>query len=167
MFALLHHMGSDGSQATLSYHQAVHCNEQDDWNKSMGAEIAQLGKQTWKLVPLPKGKKLVKSKWVFMNKTDAHGNISRKRARLVAKGFTQRYRIDFEEVFSPVAKYSTVRFMLAIAAQRDLDLLQLDVKGAFLNGELDEEIYLEQPAGYVISKNFPITSIGVYVPYMS
>ena len=114
----------------------------------------QLGKQTWKVVPLPGGKKPVNSKWVFMNKTDARGNVSRKRGRLVEKGFTQRYGIDFEEVFSPVAKYSTVRFMLAFAAQQDLDVLQLDFKSAFLNGELDEEIYLVHYARYVSSK-FP------------
>lgn len=91
----------------------------------------------------------MKTKWVYLNKTDAQGDITRKRARLVAKGFSQRYGIDYDEVFSPVAKYSTVRFILAMVAQEDLDMLQLDFKAAVLNGELEEEIYMEQPAGYI------------------
>ena len=76
-------------------------------------------------------------------------NVTRHRARLVAKGYIQRHGIDYTEVFSPVAKYNTVRFFFALAAQEELEIIQLDFKNAFLNGRLDEEIYLEQPEGCI------------------
>lgn len=86
----------------------------------MDAEIAQHRKHTWKLVSVPDGEKPMKLKWGFMNRTNDRGNVSRKRAQLGAKGFTQGYGIDFEEVFSPVAKYTTFGFMFAFSAQQGL-----------------------------------------------
>lgn len=106
----------------------------------------QLWKHTWKLVLLPDGKKPVKSKWFFLNKTNEHRNFGRKRARLVGKGFSQKLILDFEAVFYPVSKYSTMQLILAFATQQYLDPSQLDVKSAFLNGEIQEEIHLEEPA---------------------
>jgi len=95
-------------------------------------------------VDLPKGRKAVKNRWVFNIKLDG-----RYRSRLVAKGFSQVEGIDFDELFSPVVRYETVQLLLAVAALEDLDIQSIDVKTAYLYGDLDEEIYMEQPKGFV------------------
>jgi len=97
------------------------------------------------LVDLPKGHKSVKGRWVFAVKSDGH-----KKAQFVAKGFMQVFRIDYEETFSPVARFKTFWLFIALAALHDWELEALDVKTTFLFGELDEEIYLEQPKGFII-----------------
>ena len=104
--------------------------------------------QTWTTEPIPKGVRALPVKWVFKLKKDANGNIERFKARLVAKGFRQKEGVDFNEVFAPVSKHSTLRALLAVAAVEDLELHQLDIKTAFLNGVLEEEVYIEQPAGH-------------------
>lgn len=103
----------------------------------------------WDLVELPKGSKRVGCKWVFKTKRDSKGNIERYKARLVTKGFTQKDGVDYKETFSPVSKKDSLRIVLALVAHYDLELHQMDVKTAFLNGDLEEEVYMAQPEGFV------------------
>jgi len=111
--------------------------------------ISYIANGTWELTPLPKGRKAVKCKWVFRTKKDARGVVVRFKARLVAKGCSQVEGVDFSETFAPVAKFNTIRIILALAAAMGLEIHQMDVKTAFLNGELDVVIYMEQPEGFV------------------
>lgn len=101
------------------------------------------------LVPLPPDWKLVRCKWIYRTKKAADGVISKYKARLVAKGFQQVHGIDYDETFAPVAKMDSIRLALAIAAARKWEVHHMDVKNAFLHGDLEEEIYMEQPQGYV------------------
>jgi hypothetical protein len=120
------------------------------WEAAMQKEYGSLmANGTWELVPLPKERKSVGCKWVFRTKRDASGHIVRHKARLVAKGYSQVEGVDFNETFVPVAKFTTIRCMLAIGAAMDLEIHQMDVKTAFLNGELEEDIYMDQPQGFV------------------
>lgn len=104
--------------------------------------------RTWKLVDLPPGKKVIDNRWVFKVKLDTNGSIDRFKARLVVRGFTQEYGVDYGETFSPVVKFTSIRTILAIAAQEKLKLRQFDVKTAFLYGDLNEDVYMTQPIGY-------------------
>ena len=108
-----------------------------------------LKNQTWDLVELPEGKNVTGRKWVFKLKHDENGEITHYKARLVAQGFTQEAGVDYDEVFAPVAKYDSIRSVLPIANQLDLEVHQMDVKTAFLQGDLDNEIYMKQPEGYI------------------
>ena len=120
------------------------------WNEAMDEEMNALDDSgTWELTPLPTEKKAIGCKWVYKVKHNADGLISRYKAHLVAKGYAQTYGIDFEETFSLVAKMATVREVISMAAAKGWELQQMDVKNAFLNGELQEEVYMEQPEGYV------------------
>ena len=103
---------------------------------------------TWDLTPLPKDRRTVGCKWVFRTKKDANSVVVCHKARLVAKGFCQVEGIDFNETFALVAKFSTIRCILALGAAMDLEMHQMDVKTAFLNGELEEDIYMDQPQGF-------------------
>ena len=105
--------------------------------------------QVWELVKLPTGRKVIGSKWIFKTKVDGDGKIERYKARLVAQGFTQKHGIDYDQTFSPVVSFESIRSIIAIAAKNDLKLHQMDIKTAFLNGELSEEIFISQPEGYV------------------
>eukprot|EP00253_Pinus_taeda_P012215 PITA_12215 len=105
-------------------------------------------KKTWDLVELPKGKEFFGVKWVYKIKSNAEGKIERHKARLVVKGYKQQYGRDYEETFALVARMETVRAVLSIAAQNKWKVYQMDVKSAFLNGVLMEEVYIEQPLGY-------------------
>ena len=124
------------------------------WQIAMKEELDALSKNhTWDLVTLPPGKSVVGCKWIYKIKTRSDGSIERYKARLVAKGFTQEYGIDYEETFAPVARISSVRALLAVAAASKWDLFQMDVKNAFLNGDLSEEVYMQPPPGLSVDSN--------------
>ena len=108
-----------------------------------------MSNHTWDLVELPEGKNVVGSRWVFKVKHNADGTVERFKARLIAQGYSQSQRVDYQEVFSPVVRYSSIRALLALANVRDWEVHQMDVKTAFLQGDLDEEIYMKQPDGYI------------------
>ncbi|KAF1316242.1 Integrase catalytic core protein, partial [Globisporangium splendens] len=136
-----------------SFESAMESSDASKWMEACDSEFESLCKnETWELVPLPRGCKAISSKWVFKVKETVEGLIERYKARLVAKGFLQKYGVDFEETFAPVAKFASIRIILSIAAQYKLVLHQMDVKTAFLNGLLDEEIYMKQPVGFVDPK---------------
>ncbi|RVW93185.1 Retrovirus-related Pol polyprotein from transposon RE1 [Vitis vinifera] len=124
------------------------------WQIAMKEELDALTKNhTWDLVTLPPGQSVVGCKWIYKIKTRSDGSVERYKARLVAKGFTQEYGIDYEETFAPVARISSVRALLAVAAARKWDLFQMDVKNAFLNGDLSEEVYMQPPPGLSVESN--------------
>lgn len=130
------------------FHQAVTFPE---WRQAMAEELAALeANNTWTVQTLPPGKRTIGCKWVYKAKLKANGSLDRYKARLVAQGFTQQAGIDFQDIFSPVAKLTTVRLLLSIAAQLNWNFLQLDINNAFLNGELREEVYMQLPKGYPI-----------------
>ena len=102
---------------------------------------------------MPNDSKWVSCKWVFKTKCNSKGNIEKYKARLVAKGFTQKYGIDYKETFSPVSKKDSLKIMLALVTHYDLEFYQIDVKTAFLNGGLEEKVYMNQPKGFVCTEN--------------
>ncbi|RVW89100.1 Retrovirus-related Pol polyprotein from transposon TNT 1-94 [Vitis vinifera] len=120
-----------------------------EWKKAVQDEIDALEKNgTWTITDLPVGKRPVGCKWIFTIKYKADGSVERFKARLVARGFTQSYGIDYQETFAPVAKLNTIRILLSLAVNQDWCLQQLDIKNAFLNGDLEEEVYMEIPPGF-------------------
>ncbi|KAC9923453.1 hypothetical protein E3N88_45071 [Mikania micrantha] len=120
------------------------------WLTAMKNEMSSIKKnETWELVEAPNGVKPIGVKWLFKTKLNEKGEVDEYKARLVVKGYAQRRGIDYDEIYAPVAWWDTVRSIIAIAAQRGWEIFQLDVKCAFLNGELQETVYIEQPPGFI------------------
>jgi hypothetical protein len=120
------------------------------WIEAMQAEIEEFERlQVWELVPAPSDVLIIPLKWVFKIKLDEFGEFLKNKARLVAKGYRQEAGIDFEESFAPVARLEAIRIFIAHAASRNMLIYQMDVKTAFLNGELQEVVYVSQPEGFV------------------
>ncbi|KAJ0532625.1 putative RNA-directed DNA polymerase [Helianthus annuus] len=118
------------------------------WQNAMAEELTALHQtRTWDFVPLPSGKRTIGCRWVYKIKTKSDGSVERYKARLVAKGYSQKYGMDYEETFAPVAKMTTVRTLIAVASVRKWKICQMDVKNAFLNGDLHEEVYMIPPPG--------------------
>ncbi|KAK1698883.1 hypothetical protein QYE76_015580 [Lolium multiflorum] len=139
----------DDTPTTIS--EALASPDADYWKEAVQSEMDSiLANGTWELTEHPYGCKPVGCKWVFKKKLRADGTIEKYKARLVAKGYTQKEGEDFFDTYSPVARLTTIRVLLSLAASHDLLVHQMDVKTAFLNGELDEEIYVEQPDGFVL-----------------
>ncbi|CAL8152756.1 unnamed protein product [Prunus armeniaca] len=119
------------------------------WKKAMETELEMIEKNdTWELVKMPS--EIVGVKWIYKVKLNLDGSVQKNKARLVAKGYTQKPGIDFNKTFGPVARLDIVRTLIALATQRRWKLFQLDVKSAFLNGVLHEEVYVNQPLGFEI-----------------
>ena len=120
------------------------------WHSVMIEEMDALnGNSTWNLVHLPTGKKAIGCRWVFAIKVNPDGSVARLKARLVAKWYAQTYGVDYSDTFSPVAKMTSVRLFISLAATHNWDLHQLDIKNVFLHGNLQDEVYMEQPLGFV------------------
>lgn len=135
----------------VSVDEAMKRSDSDLWSQAMEDEFKSLQQNdTWDLVDLPANRKAIDVKWVFKTKKDIHGNIVRYKARLVAKGFTQRKGIDYCETYSPVVRQSSIRYLVALAAQYDLEIDQMDAISAFLQGEIKEELYIVQPKEFRI-----------------
>jgi hypothetical protein len=119
-----------------------------DWVLAMQEELNNFKRnEVWSLVPCPK-QNVVGTKWVFRNKQDEHGVVTRNKARLVAKGYAQVSGLDFDETFAPMARLESIRILLAYAAHHSFRLFQMDVKSTFLNGPIKEEVYVEQPPSF-------------------
>ncbi|KAJ9536778.1 hypothetical protein OSB04_un000002 [Centaurea solstitialis] len=145
--------GGDLNEPT-SYGEAVSGSESEQWQEAMKAEMQSMyDNQVWELTDLPQHCRAVGHKWVFKKKTDMDGNVHTFKARLVAKGFTQTHGIDYDETFSPVAMLKSIRILMAISAYFNYEILQMDVKTAFLNEKLTEDVYMEQLEGFEDPKN--------------
>uniref|UniRef100_A0A5S6QFS2 Reverse transcriptase Ty1/copia-type domain-containing protein n=1 Tax=Trichuris muris TaxID=70415 RepID=A0A5S6QFS2_TRIMR len=126
----------------------MHRPETSEWLAAVDEELAaHYRNRSWEISNLPKGKKAIKSRWVFKTKCKADGTVEKRKARLVAKGYLQKAGIDYEETFAPILSYSSLRLLLALAVQNDFYVNQMDVVTAFLNPSLKEEIYMELPEG--------------------
>ncbi|GJX21817.1 retrovirus-related pol polyprotein from transposon TNT 1-94 [Tanacetum coccineum] len=116
----------------------------------MQEELNQfIANDVWELVPQPRNMKIIGTKWVFRNKLDENGIVSRNKARLVAQGYNQQEGIDYDETYASVARLESIRILLAYACALDFKLFQMDVKSAFLNGFINEEVYVAQPPGFI------------------
>lgn len=132
-----------------SYKEAMSRSDKELWQQAMNEEMESIHKNnTWTLVDLPKNRKAIGSKWVYKVKRDVNGNVLRHKARLVAQGYNQKYGTDYDEVFAPVVRQTTFRMLLSVAAKRGYKVKHYDIKTAFLNGELEEDIYMRQPPGF-------------------
>ena len=137
-----------------TYQEAILDTDSEKWLEAMKFEIQSMyDNQVWTLIDPPEGTKTIGCKWVFKKKTDMDGKVHTYKARLVAKGFKQTHGIDYDETFSLVTMLKSIRILIAIAAYHDYEIWQMDVKTAFLKGNLLEDVYMTQPEGFVQPKN--------------
>jgi hypothetical protein len=137
-----------------TYKEAMEGPKSEKWLQAMKSEIRSMyDNQVWTLVDIPSDRKAVENKWIFKKKIDANGNVTIYKARLVAKGFRQIQGVDYDETFSPVVMLKSIRILLAIAAYFNYEIWQMDIKIAFLNGNIEEELYMVQPEGFVDPKD--------------
>ena len=137
----------------LTYEEAMNGPDRREWKLSVGTEFeAHFANNTWELVHLPTGRKVITCKWVFKIKYNPDGTIHRYKSRLVARGFTQLESIDYYETFAPTLRFESLRLLFAIAAYLGLLIYQLDVNNAYLNLYLEEEVYMELPPGFPITE---------------
>ena len=130
-------------QEPTNYEEAT---QKKEWVEAMTKEYHSIMRNdVWDIVPKPEGKSIVSSKWICKIKHAADGSIEKYKAIFVARGFSQKEGIDYEETFAPVARYTSIRAIMALASMMKWDLHQMDVKTAFLNGVIEEELYIEQP----------------------
>ncbi|GKU99221.1 hypothetical protein SLEP1_g12096 [Rubroshorea leprosula] len=133
----------------LTYEEVV---KEEKWQKAMAEEIGSIERnQTWELTDFLEGHKTSGVKWIYKTKLKKNGKVDKFKARLVAKGYKQEFGIDYQEAFSPVARMDTIRLVITLAAQNSWPIYQLDVKSAFLHGNLQEQVFIDQPSGYVKS----------------
>nr|GEU54445.1 hypothetical protein [Tanacetum cinerariifolium] len=148
-----------------NYKAALLDPESKKWLDAMNVEMQSMkDNDVWVLVELSPNARTIGSKWLFKKKTDMDGAVYVFKARLVAKGFTQTYEVDCEETFTPVADIIAIRILIAIAAYYDYEIWQMDVKTVFLNGHLPEEVYMEQPEGFVNPKYYMENSKRGMIP---
>src|ERR1044072_8819679 len=139
-------MALSAEMGPISFEQAL---EEPRWVQAMKEELNSIKKNdTWQLTDLPSNKKAIPLKWVYKVKVKPNGEIAKYKASLVAKGFLQKEGLDYGEVFAPVARMETIRLVVATASYFNWHIHQMDVKSAFLNGPLDEEVYVTQPPGF-------------------
>lgn len=132
-----------------THYDAMKSSNRESWIEAMDHEMKALQENdTWEMVQLPPGRRAISNKWVYRLKTNADGSIDKFKARLVIKGFSQRKGVDYDQTFSPVARMSTIRTLISVAANERMKLAQIDVSTAFLYGDLKETIYMQQPEGY-------------------
>jgi len=143
----------DNNMAMISQMEPKSINEEiidDSWVEAMKEELSQFERnKVWNLVPNDQGITIIGTRWGFRNKLDEEGKVVRNKARLVAQGYNQQEGIDNDETFAPVARLEPIRILLAYVAHKSIKLFQMDVKSAFLNGFLNEEVYVSQPPGFI------------------
>ncbi|KAL2461812.1 cysteine-rich RLK (RECEPTOR-like protein kinase) 8 [Abeliophyllum distichum] len=151
-----------------SYEEAA---KYPEWIEVIEDEMEMIHKnQTWELVPRPTNQKVIGVKWIYKAKVNLDGSIYKYKARLVARGFAQESGVNYFETFAPVARHDTIRLLFALAAQKRWKIHQLDVKSAFLSGELEDDVFVEQPEGssmehiesfaLELKKEFEMTNMG-------
>ena len=137
----------------LIFKEAMSSTEASLWKEAVNSEFESiLQNRTWELVDLPPGCKPLGYKWIFKRKLKMDGSLDKYKARLVVKGFRQKEGLDYFDTYSPVTRITSIRMLIAIASLYNLEIHQMDVKTAFLNGELNEEIYMEQPEGFSVPR---------------
>lgn len=143
--------------------EAVDAEDAVEWIRAMHDELNLLEEnKTWELVKRPENQNVISNRWIFKTKYTADGEVEKYKARLVIRGFSQKEGIDYKEIFAPVVKYNTVKTVLSMVAVDDLEMIQFDVKTAFLYGDLEETIFMEQPFGFEVDDRVCMLKKSLY-----